>query len=179
MDNGGLEERLTTGGETASENTGKKSTLGSKFKNWAASASAGWTFYTPIMIPIEYFFADMEATEVVASRFLAILGHTIGLPPYQKVREFLGRKFNVREESSKLAKRVINAVSFIPTHPPTYALMLLGAGMIAGDGMSLDKMQYALPAGLAVVMGTSPVFSPFMEFWRTRVFKMEPTYKKI
>tara|TARA_Y100000310_G_C20702951_1_gene831778 strand:- start:1858 stop:2271 length:414 start_codon:yes stop_codon:yes gene_type:complete len=130
-----LEERLENTVETPSEGTRKKPSFRSRLKNWAASTSAGWVFYTPIMAPIEYCFAEMETEEVIASRFLAILGHTLGLHPYQKTREFLGKKFTVVEESGKFVKNVINAVSFAPTQPFIYA------GMLACAGASIEEMQ--------------------------------------
>ncbi len=146
--------------------------VGATVKDIAASTTAGWVAYTPIMAPIEYFWAGMDGGEVLKTRAMAGFGHLIGLPLYQKSREYFGRKFNVTEDSSKLKKRALNALAFVPVHPPTYALFL------ALSGASLEEMKYALPAGLAVVMVTSPIFTPFMEFWRTKVFKEKPTLKK-
>ncbi|MFC1710625.1 L-alanine exporter AlaE [Nanoarchaeota archaeon] len=142
-------------------------------KDWASSASAGWVFYTPIMTPIEYYGAGMDGLEVLTSRlFNGILGHSIGLPLYQKSKEIMYKTFKVSEKSSKLKKGIVNALAFAPVHPPTYALLL------TFSGASLEEMKIALPAGLAVVMATSPVFSPFMEWWRTKVLKQKSTYEK-
>jgi len=142
-------------------------------KNFTASATAGWTFYTPIMVPIERYWADMEWDEVGKSRLAsAFIGHLIGLPLYQKARKIISKRFNVTKESSNLAKRVVNAVAFMPVHPLTYGAMLAVAGT------SWDEAKYALPAGLGTVMATSPVFAPFMEMWRTKVWGMEPTYNE-
>ena len=141
-------------------------------KDIAASTTAGWIAYTPIMAPIEYFWAGMDSEEVLKTRLMTGFAHLIGLPLYQKSKEYFGRKFNVTEESSKLKKGALNALAFVPIHPPTYAFFL---GL---SGASLEEMKYAIPAGLAVVMATSPAFAPFMEFWRTKVFKQKPTLQK-
>src|SRR3989344_7404091 len=146
------------------------SVLPKKIKNCMASTTAGWVAYTPIMAPIEYFHAGMDWDEVGVARLCAGFGHLIGLPPYQKVREYLGRIFDIGE-NNKWKQRIVNAVSFVPTQPPTYTLMLYMAGA------SLDEMKYAIPAGLGVVIATSPLFTPFMEFWRKKVWKIKPTYK--
>ena len=163
-----------------SENSRKKESsllkkvkkMGAVAKNIAASTTAGWVAYTPIMAPIEYFWAGMDGGEVLTTRVMTGFAHLIGLPLYQKSREYFGKKFNVTEESSKLKKRLLNALAFVPTHPPTYALFLVLSGT------SLEEMTRAIPAGLTVVMATSPIFTPFMEFWRTKVFKQTPTLRK-
>ena len=166
-----LERRMTNETKTSNGNPDENPTIGQKFKNFVASTTAGWVAYTPIMTPIEHYYSGMDWDEVGLTRLIAGFGHLIGLPPYQKVREYLGRKFDVGEDDT-IKQGIVNAVSFVPTHPPTYALIL------AGGGASWDEMAASIPIGLGVVMVTSPVFAPFMEFWRTKVFGMEETYKE-
>lgn len=145
-----------------------------QIKDWVSSASAGWVFYTSAMTPIEYYGVGMSGPEVLKSRIInAMLGHSIGLPLYQKSKEIMYRAFKVSEESSRLKKRAVDALAFVPVHPPTYAFFL------ACSGVSLEEMKTAIPAGLAVVIATSPVFSPFMEWWRTKVLRQKSTYEKV
>jgi hypothetical protein len=139
-------------------------------RSFAASTTAGWIMYTPIMAPIEHFYAEMEWDEVGISRLMSSVGHLLGLPLYQKCREIIGNGLNLKENGSKWVKRAVNAASFIPSHPPTYAIMLAVAGT------SWDETMAAIPAGLGAVMLTSPVFAPWMEYWRTKVWGMKPTY---
>lgn len=110
-----LEGRLVESDITNPDTQDNNPTLPQRFKNFMASTTAGWVAYTPIMAPIEHYVAGMDWDEVVLTRLFAGLGHLIGLHPYQKVREFLGKKLNVTDESSKLARLSINAVSFTPT----------------------------------------------------------------
>ena len=76
----------------------------------------------------EKFVAGMDWEEVGKTRLAAAIGNTITGRPYGIFRDWMMKKFNVREDSHWVKKYVVDILTFATGQTPLYMLYMAASG---------------------------------------------------
>ncbi len=159
-----LEERV--GNERISNAT--VASFGGIVHRYLVDTTAGWLFYTPLMVISEYGIAGMSGEEVLQSRLYAAAVHAVIMRPYGKYREWWATTWKADAHSTPLKKAVVDTTASILFQLPLYS------GILYASGASWKEIAVALPAGLAIGTISGRPFGYALDKWR-KMWGAKPT----